>query len=253
MTERSLAGKVALVTGTTSGLGRRFAMTLARAGAAVAVAGRRADRLKALRGEIEAEGGKALELPLDVMDEGAILAGVDAAEKGLGPIDILVNNAGISGNQDILSLPTEEFDRLMATNVRAPYILAREVARRMIAREAPEGRIINIASIIAYRIAPGLTPYSMSKTAVINMTKGMAREWARHRINVNAICPGYIRTEMNSEFFDSPRGLERMKDFPRRRIGDPEHLDGLLLFLAGPESEFVTGDAIVADDGQLLS
>ena len=236
-----LKGEVALVTGTTSGLGHRFAKILAANGARVALTGRRTDRLKDLQAEIEKAGGTCAAIALDVTDEESIVACVAATEKALGPTTILVNNAGIGLDGLVLDAPTADFDRMMATNVRGPYIAAREVARRMIEKKIA-GRIVNIASLAAVKVLPGLVGYCASKAALAMMTKAMAREWARYGINVNAICPGYIETEINAEFFHTEIGQKQVSRYPRRRVGSPEDLDGALLLLASPASRFITGD-----------
>lgn len=247
-----LGGKTAFVTGATSGLGRRFSQVLAKAGASVAIAGRRQERLWALKAEIENTGGRCAAVALDVTDAGRIRPALDEAEQALGPIDILVNNAGMNSFGLALDLSDEGFDSVMNTNVRGPFLLAREVGRRLIARNAKGGRIINIASIGAFKVLPGLTAYCMSKAAIGMMTKCLAREWARYEINVNAICPGYIETELNSEWFASEGGKKQIQSFPRRRLAEEEDLDGMLLLLASDQSRAITGSLLTVDDGQSL-
>jgi NAD(P)-dependent dehydrogenase (short-subunit alcohol dehydrogenase family) len=246
-----LTGKVALVTGATSGLGRRFALILAKSGAAVAITGRRVDRLETLKSEIEAMGGKALPIALDVTDPASITACVDAAEKGLGPVNILVNNAGMNVEALAHEVTPEGYDTMFDTNVRGAFFMAQAVGTRMIAR-GEGGRIINIASIGAFTQLPGLTIYTMTKAAVAMMTKSLAKEWARKQINVNAICPGFIETELNSYWFQSEGGQKQIKTFPRRRLGTESDLDGTLLLLASDHSRFITGSLFTADDGQSL-
>lgn len=243
-----LTGEVALVTGATSGLGRRFAVTLAAAGAAVAVVGRRRDRLDALVAEIGAAGGRALALPADMADASALAAVVETAEAGLGTVSILVNNAGIPDAQYATRMPIELIDSVLDINVRAPFVLAREVARRLIAAKRP-GRIVNIASIAAFHTATsGTALYATTKAAVVRMTEALAVEWAAFGINVNAIAPGAFRTEMMDGM------IERVGDvsqgFPRKRLGEPADLDGTLLYLVSPASALVTGTCIKVDDGQ---
>lgn len=249
---RLLEGQVALVTGASSGLGRRFAATLAAAGARVAVVARRAERLQSLVDEIRADGGEATALPFDIADASTIPRLVDAVEKEFGQVSILVNNAGVAEAHRALNQTLEQADRLLAVNVRAPFLLATEVARRLIADEKP-GRIVNIASIGAYNY-DGKVPcalYVATKAAVVRMTEALAVEWAKLNINVNAIAPGFFRSEMSG-----PSIEERGEDFfasrqPRNRIGEPHMLDSTLLYLVSAASQAVTGACIKVDDGQM--
>jgi NAD(P)-dependent dehydrogenase (short-subunit alcohol dehydrogenase family) len=252
MTSFALTGRTAFVTGASSGLGRHFALALAGAGACVAVAARRADRLAEVKSAIAAKGGKAAAITLDVTDAARIDPALDEAEAALGPIDVLVNNAGLNVPGAATELAVEDFDRVIATDLRAPFLLAREVARRMIARKAQDGRIINIASIGSFRVLPGVTPYCIAKAGLAMMTQCLAREWARHGINVNAIAPGFIETELNDEWFSSEKGREQIAGFPRRRLEQPSDLDGLLLLLASEASRRITGSVLTADDAQSL-
>jgi NAD(P)-dependent dehydrogenase (short-subunit alcohol dehydrogenase family) len=243
-----LSGKVALVTGASSGLGKRFAQVLARQGAKVAITGRRLDRLEALAAEIAADGGVAAPLALDVTDTDQLLAVIGRAEDALGPVDFLINNAGIPDAQRATKMSVELIDAVMDTNVRAPWILACEFARRRMEAKAP-GRIINIASMAAYSYrGEGAALYSVSKAAVVRMTEALAVEWSKFHINVNAIAPGAFASEMMDGM------LERMGDIsqhmPRKRIGDPAQLDSTLLYLCSPASDAVTGTSIKVDDGQ---
>ena len=249
---KDLAGKTAFVTGATSGLGRRFARILADAGAAVAVAGRRVDRLQSLKDEIENGGGRCAAIALDVTDASRIVPALDEVEKALGPIDILVNNAGMNSFGMVVDLSDEGFDAVMNTNLRGPFFLAREVGRRMIARKAQGGRIVNIASIGTFKVLPGLTAYCISKAAIGMMTKCLAREWARYEINVNAICPGYIETELNSDWFAGEGGKKQINSFPRKRLAKESDLDEMLLLLASEKSRSITGSLLTVDDGQSL-
>ncbi|PZU46914.1 MAG: short-chain dehydrogenase [Sphingomonas sp.] len=243
-----LSGQVALVTGASSGLGARFARVLAASGAKVAIAARRTDRLEELAAEIRAAGGTALPIQLDVTDAEQLVAAVAEAEAGLGLVTILVNNAGIPDAQRAHKMPLELIDRVLDINVRAPFILSAEVARRLLAAKQP-GRIINIASIAAFNYAGnGAALYSVSKAAVARMTEALAVEWAAAGINVNAIAPGAFESEMMDGM------LSRMGDiaqhFPRKRIANPAQMDSTLLFLASPAGEAVTGTVIKIDDGQ---
>jgi NAD(P)-dependent dehydrogenase (short-subunit alcohol dehydrogenase family) len=246
-----LTGRTAFVTGASSGLGRHFAKVLAAAGAAVAVSARRADRLQAVKTEIEAAGGRAAAIPLDVTDAAAIAPALDAAEAALGPIDILINNAGLSVLGLAVDVAASDFDKVMATNLRAPFLLATEVGRRLIGAKR-EGRIVNIASIGSYRVLPGVTPYCISKAGLAMMTQCLAREWARKGINVNALCPGFIETELNDEWFASDKGKAQIATFPRKRLAKESDLDGMLLLLASDASRTITGSLLTVDDGQTL-
>lgn len=249
--EFDLRGRVAFVTGATSGLGRHFAKVLSGAGAAVAISGRRADRLAELRQEIEAAGGKCAEVALDVTDAAQIAPAFNKAEATLGPIDILVNNAGMSVNGPIADISVADFDAVMSTNLRAPFLMAQEIGRRMIAR-GKGGRIVNISSITAFRVLQGSAPYCISKAGVAMMTQCLAREWARYDINVNAICPGFIETELNSAWFETAKGKAQIQSFPKRRLQQAEDLDGMLLLLASDASKAITGALLNVDEAQSL-
>ena len=251
----NLEGKVALVTGASSGLGQRFAQVLSQAGAKVVLASRRVERLKELRAEIEAAGGAAHVVSLDVTDVQSIKAAVAHAETEAGTIDILVNNSGVSTIQKLVDVTPADFEFVFDTNTRGAFFVAQEVAKRMIMRAngggngKPPCRIINIASVAGLRVFPQIGLYAMSKAAVVQMTRAMALEWGRHGINVNAICPGYIDTEINHYLWETEQGQKLQSMLPRRRVGKPQDLDGLLLLLAADESQFINGSIISADDG----
>lgn len=247
----NLDGKVALVTGATSGFGQHFARTLAASGATVAITGRRGDRLDELQAEIEGKGGRALGIVMDVMDPASIRNAVDVAETELGAINVLVNNAGISRERLIVDVTEEDYDAVLDTNLKGPYILAQEVGRRMIER-GEGGNIINIASMMAYRPYRGLSAYGMSKAGMVAMTRCMALEWARYNININTLCPGYVETDMNSEYFHSEKGLKVVNSFPGKALGKLDDLNGILLLLASDSAEFMTGSTIEIDGGQPL-
>ncbi|MFZ2737024.1 MAG: SDR family oxidoreductase [Burkholderiaceae bacterium] len=251
-----LSGRVAFVTGASSGLGAQFALTLSRAGAAVVLASRRMDRLKDLRAQIEGEGGDAHAIELDVTDHDSIKAAVAHAETEVGSIDILVNNSGVSSTQRIQEVKEEDFDLIFNTNVKGAFFVAQEVGKRMLARArgaAPGsftgGRIINIASMAGLRVLPQIGVYCMSKAAVIQMTKAMALEWGKFGINVNAICPGYIDTEINHQHWKTEQGQKLMNMLPRKRVGQAKDLDPVLVMLCSNESHFINGAVIAADDG----
>lgn len=251
MPSYDLSGKVALVTGATSGLGRRFSLILAKAGASVAITGRRVERLETLKKEIEALGGRSAAIALDVTDTQSISDCVAETERTLGPLDILVNNAGMNVQALPADVTPDGFDTMFDTNVRGAFFMAQAAGRSMIAR-GQGGRIINIASIGAHTVLPGLTIYCMTKAAVAMMTKSLGKEWARHQINVNAMCPGFIETELNSGWFQSEGGQRQIKTWPRRRLGVEEDLDGTLLLLASDHGRFITGSLFTVDDGQSL-
>jgi NAD(P)-dependent dehydrogenase (short-subunit alcohol dehydrogenase family) len=251
-----LSGRVAFVTGASSGLGAQFAKTLAAAGAGVVLAARREERLKTLRAEIESLGGDAHVVTVDVTDMDSIKAAVAHAETEMGAIDILINNSGVSTTQKLTDVQPEDFDYVFGTNTRGAFFMAQEVARRMIARskgEAPGtytgGRIVNVASMAGLRVLPQIGVYSMSKAAVIHMTKAMALEWGRFGINVNALCPGYIDTEINHHHWKTEAGQKLIQMLPRKRVGQVQDLDAVLMMLCAPESHFVNGAVIAADDG----
>lgn len=252
-----LSDKTALVTGASSGLGARFARVLAAHGATVVLASRRVERLKELRAEIEADGGDAHVVKMDVTDAASIEAGVAEAERHAGAIDVLVNNSGVSTTQRLLEVTPEDFDFVFDTNTRGAFFVAQSVACRMVARAKDEpgraARIVNIASTAALKPLAQIGVYAMSKAAVVQMTRAMALEWARYGINVNALCPGYISTELNDHLWETEPGRKLVSTLPRKRLGRPEDLDGLLLLLASDHSGFVNGAVISADDGFGLS
>jgi NAD(P)-dependent dehydrogenase (short-subunit alcohol dehydrogenase family) len=237
----NLKEKVALVTGASSGLGSRFARVLAANGALTVLAARRVERLKDLRAEI------------DVTDHESVRAAVARTETEVGPIDILVNNSGVSTTQRLVDVTPADFDFVVGTNVKGAFFMAQEVAQRMIARGKAQadfrGRIVNIASVAGLRVLPQIGLYCMSKAAVVQMTKAQALEWGRFGINVNAICPGYIRTEINDTYWETEGGHKLMQMLPRKRVGGAEDLDGVLLLLVADESQFINGAIIAADDG----
>jgi hypothetical protein len=251
-----LSGRVALVTGASSGLGAQFARALSRSGAGVVLAARRLERLKDLRAELEAEGGDAHVVELDVTDIDSIKSAVAHAETEMGTIDILVNNSGVSTTQKLVDVTPDDYDYMMGTNTRGAFFVAQEVGKRMIARSrgaAPGtftgGRIVNVASVAGLRVLSQIGVYAMSKAAVVHMTKAMALEWGRFGINVNALCPGYIDTEINHHHWQTESGQKLVQMLPRKRVGQPKDLDAVLMMLCSNESHFVNGAIIAADDG----
>ncbi len=250
-----LAGRVALVTGASSGLGKRFATILAASGAAVILAARRTDRLDETCAAIAATGGRAIAVAMDVADETSTIAAYDAAEAAFGPVDTIIANAGMNSEGSVLDLPIAEFDRVMAVNLRGVFLTVREGARRLIAdgsRDHQRGRIVITASITAETTSPGLAVYSASKAGVVQFGKVLARDWVRHGINVNMICPGYVSTEINGDWFDTEGGARQIAKFPRRRLMEQNELDTMLLYLASDASAGVTGSSFTIDDGQSL-
>jgi NAD(P)-dependent dehydrogenase (short-subunit alcohol dehydrogenase family) len=246
-----IAGKIAWVTGASSGLGERFSRVLAEAGAIVALSARRRERLDALADEIAAAGGRALAVPMDATRVADIQAAAARIETKLGGIDILVNNAGISRQARLEAFTEDDFDAVLDTNLKGPFFVAQAAARQMLAHKRG-GRIVNIGSVASFRTIGHQAPYAMSKAGVEMMTRCMAREWGRHGINTNAICPGYIRTEIGGEFWETEAGAKLVASLPRRRLGEPRDLDALLLLLCGGEAaRFINGAAMVADDGLL--
>ncbi|CAN7441330.1 MULTISPECIES: SDR family oxidoreductase [Acidovorax] len=251
-----LSGRVAFITGASSGLGAQFARTLARAGAGVVLASRRVEKLKELRARIEGEGGDAHVIELDVTDHASIKSAVAHAETEMGSIDILINNSGVSTTQRLQDVTPEDYDFIFDTNVKGAFFVAQEVGKRMLARSrgaAPGsftgGRIINIASMAGLKVLPQIGAYCMSKAAVVQMTRAMAMEWGKFGINTNAICPGYIDTEINHHHWDTEQGQKLIAMLPRKRVGSPQDLDALLVMLASDQSHFINGAVIAADDG----
>lgn len=244
----SLKGKVAVVTGASSGLGERFAEILSDAGASVALAARRTDRLKSLADRISAAGGTAITVKLDVNDYDNIQTAFAEVREKLGGTDILINNSGVSKQGRIVDVTPDDYDFTMNTNTKGAFFVAQAAARDMIERKV-EGRIINIASVAGMRVLGQLSVYCMSKAAVVHMTKAMALEWARYGINTSAICPGYIETEINRDYWVTPGGQKLIEMLPRKRVGDVKDLDGLVLLLASGEARFISGAIIAADDG----
>ncbi|NLG74944.1 MAG: glucose 1-dehydrogenase [Xanthomonadaceae bacterium] len=247
-----LRGKVALITGASSGFGRHFAGVLARAGARVGLTARRVAALETVASEINAMDGIAAVSKLDVSQESSVASAVAAIEQALGPIDVLINNAGICITKPVLEQTEQDWDDVLDVNLKGAFLMATHVARRM--REAKRGgSIINIQSILSFRQAGHITPYAASKAALNQLTKSMALELARYNIRVNGIAPGYFLTDISRDFFASPAGAAMLKRIPQRRLGRFEDLDGPLLLLASDASRYMTGTTIVVDGGHLCS
>ena len=248
-----LTGKVALVTGASSGLGRHFAKVLSAAGAKTVLAARRTDRLKDLAAELEATGGEALPIAMDVTQADSIQAGLEATvERFGGPADIIVNNSGLSREDWFTKMSEEDFDLVMDTNAKGVWLVSRTFAGALVKAGKP-GSVINIASILASIVAPMSVPYCASKAACEHMTRAMAIEMARYKIRVNALAPGYFVTEINDDFLASEHGERMRKGIPLRRFGDYEELSGPLLLLASEAGSFMTGSTITVDGGHKWS
>jgi 3-oxoacyl-[acyl-carrier protein] reductase len=248
----NLAGKVALVTGASSGLGVRFAQVLAAHGAAVVLVARRTDRLDAVKAGIEKSGGRALAVAADVRDRAAMAAAYDAAEKAFGTVTILVNNAGVVHSGRALEHTEEDWRRVLSINLDAVFYWAQEAARRMLAA-GEGGSIVNIASVLGFSPDKGVIAYAAAKAGVVQMTKALAIELAFKGIRVNAIAPGWITTEINRDYLASERGSAMKRQIPMGRFGEVEDLDGPLLLLASDAGRYMTGSTIVADGGQLAA
>lgn len=248
----SLTGTHVLVTGASSGLGKHFAGRLAQAGGNVTLAARRAQALAASVNEIAESGGRAASVVIDVSIADSIERGLDEAEKHFGPVNVLINNAGVTYTRAALEVDESDWDQLININLTGAWLAAQRTARRMVNHKTG-GSIVNIASILGVRVAGGVATYAISKAGLIQMTKVLALEWARHGIRVNAIAPGYIETDLNSDFFASPAGQALIKRIPQRRLGQARELDGALLLLASSASSFMTGTVIAVDGGHLVS
>lgn len=248
-------GRVALVTGASSGIGRRFANILADAGASVIIGARRLEMLADLEAEIQKGGGMAKAVVMDVADETSIVAAFDVANETFGPVDTVIANAGMSAPGSALGLDVESLDQVLSVNVRGVFLTAREGARRMIAAGSPEtgrGRIVLISSITGHWVPSGTAAYASTKAAVNQMGRALAKDWAAKGINVNVLAPGYMQTDMTKEMWDLPKGQKLLAQFPRHRIMSAAALDPMLLYFASDASAEVTGSVFTIDDGQTL-
>lgn len=253
MTERfSLKGRVVLITGASTGLGQHFAEVLASAGARVAVAARRADKLAATVEHIRASGGEAVALTLDVTQFSSVKACLDALNAEWGAPDVVINNAGVTVTRSLLEQTEEDWDQIMATNLKGAWLVATEAARRMVAADKG-GAIVNVASILGERVAGGVAPYAISKAGVVQATKAMALELARHQIRVNALLPGYVITDLNRDFLQSEVGDKLRMRIPSRRFLELSDLDGPMLLLASDAGAAMTGTCLAVDAGHLVS
>jgi 3-oxoacyl-[acyl-carrier protein] reductase len=247
----SLKGRVALVTGASSGLGVQFARALSDNGAAVALVARRADRLKSLQNEIEGKGGHAVAIEADVTDHAAIVRAFDAAEKAFGTVTILVNNAGIAHGGRAVEMPPEEWRKVLSTNLDAVFFWAQEAARRLLAAKK-QGAIVNIASVLGLAVSKGAVAYAAAKAGVVQVTKALAVELAFKGVRVNAIAPGWFITEMNDEYLTGEAGTAIKREIPMGRFGNPGDLDGALLLLVSDAGSYITGATVVVDGGQVV-
>jgi 3-oxoacyl-[acyl-carrier protein] reductase len=247
----NLKGRVALVTGASSGLGVQFAKALADNGAAVALVARRADRLRSLKDEIEGKGGRAVAIEADVTDHAAIARAFDAAEKAFGTVTILVNNAGIAHGGRAVEMPPEEWRKVLSTNLDAVFFWAQEAARRLLAAKMP-GAIVNIASVLGLAVSKGAVAYATAKAGVVQVTKALAVELAFKGVRVNAIAPGWFVTEMNDDYLSGEEGAAIKREIPMGRFGNPGDLDGALLLLVSDAGSYVTGATVVVDGGQVI-
>ena len=248
----NLKGRVALITGASSGLGERFAEVASANGASVVLTARREDRMKEIAARIEKAGGKAMAVACDVTDNASMAKAFDAAEKKFGTVDLFVANAGMARLGKVIEMPEDEYRKLMALDMDAVFFNSREAAKRMIAANKP-GSIITTASIAAFTVERNIVAYNMAKAAVVQFTKGFALEVARKHIRVNAIAPGYITTEINRDYLFSPKGKEAEQKLPMQRYGALDDLDGVFLLLASNSSRWMTGSTIVIDGGHTLT
>ena len=247
-----LNGRHALVTGASSGLGRHFAGVLAAAGARISVAARREAALAQTVETIRASGAQAQSVRMDVTEAASAEQAFATAEAQFGPVSILVNNAGVTGTRAALDVTDNDWSSVIDTNLKGSWVVAQHAARRMI-HHGERGSIVNIASILGLRVAGGVAPYAISKAGVVQMTKVLALEWARHSIRVNALAPGYIETDLNDAFFASDAGKALIRRVPQRRLGEARELDGALLLLASDAGSYMTGSVIAVDGGHLVS
>lgn len=248
----NLEKRIALVTGASSGLGRHFATTLAQAGARVAVCARRLDKMQELVEQLREAGYEAMAVAMDVSSAASVREAFSQIEQDLGTIDLIVNNAGVAATQSVLEHDEATWDQVLDTNLKGAFLVAQEGARRLV-QSGKGGSIVNIASILGERVAGAASSYAASKAGLIQLTKAMALELARHGIRVNALAPGYVSTDLNRDFLASDAGQRLMARIPQRRFASPEELDGPLLLLASDAGSYITGAVLAVDGGHLVS
>ena len=247
----SLSGETALVTGASSGLGRHFAGVLAGAGATVVLAARRSGPLQEAAAALEAGGHRAIAVVMDVTDAASVAAAFEQAHASVGPVSILVNNSGIAVPAAALDLDERDWDLTLDTNLKGAWLASRAFGRS--ARAGSRGGVIvNVTSILGYRVAGQVSAYAASKAGLVQLTRAMGLELARFGIRVNALAPGYIATDLSRAFFDSEAGKAMIKRIPQRRFGTLDDLDGPLLLLASAASRYMTGSTITVDGGHLV-
>lgn len=247
----NLEGKVAVVTGAGKGIGKSLAIGLSEFGCDLVLAARTLSDLEKVAGEIEKRGRKALPVPTDVASEEQVNAMVARAVEKYGKIDILVNNSGVSGDKPVLKMDLDYWEWVMSVNLRGPFLCAKAVGAQMAKQN--RGKVVNVSSITYQLAIPNMTSYSASKAGLVQFTKVLALEWVKYNIQVNAVCPGYIRTPMNEEFFSSEAGKKVIeKTLPMKRLGEPEEMIGSVVYFASPASDFTTGAVLVVDGGQIL-
>ncbi|WP_339804328.1 SDR family NAD(P)-dependent oxidoreductase [uncultured Marinobacter sp.] len=249
----SLKGKTVMITGASSGLGAHFARICSQVGARVVIGARRVEKLTALADEIRGEGGEILAVAMDVTDRASVEAAFDEAEKTFGVVDITLNNAGVGGAARALDMTEEEWRNMLSTNLDGVWRVAQCTGQRL-SKAGKPGSIINIASILGLRVGKGLSHYATSKAAVVQLTKALALDLARYNIRVNAIAPGYFRTEINDDFFETQAGQDFIRNgVPMRRLGQLDELNGAMLLLASDAGQFMTGSVLAVDGGHLVS
>jgi len=246
-----ITGKVILVTGASSGLGAHFAHMLAQCGATVALAARRQDKLKAVHRSIEDAGGQAISVNMDVTSESSVAAALDVVYEKAGPVTVLINNAGMADSKSFLKLDENSWQNTLDVNLTGAWRVAHQVSQRMVSSGQP-GCILNIASILGLRVGFGHSSYAASKAGLVQLTRSMALELGPKGIRVNALCPGFIETEINAEYFATAQGSDYMKGTPAGRVGQPEELDGAVLLLCSDAGSFINGVALPVDGGHLL-